>query len=111
MGGIGTVVAQRMALGWGMKVIYHNRRPVAEESLGFEAEYKSSLDDLLREADVVSLHAPVSRTGCRTGYRVMSLKLIILCEQMNASTKGMIGGKQFDLMKSSAVIVNTARCV
>lgn len=61
MGGIGKVVANRMHHGWNMKVIYHNRKPVADEAnLGFKAEYKESLDALLKEADVVSLHMPVS---------------------------------------------------
>jgi lactate dehydrogenase-like 2-hydroxyacid dehydrogenase len=60
MGGIGTVVARRMALGWGMKVIYHNRSKLVEEPKDFDVEYKSSLTDLLAEADVVSLHIPVS---------------------------------------------------
>ena len=60
MGGIGAVVARRMALGWGMKVIYHNRRELAKVPDDFHVEYKESLEDLLKEADVVSLHMPVS---------------------------------------------------
>jgi len=59
MGGIGTVTARRMALGWGMKVIYHNRRRLASEPTDFAVEYKETLDELLKEADVVSLHLPV----------------------------------------------------
>lgn len=61
MGGIGTVVARRMALGWGMKVIYHNRSKLKNEPTDFDVEYKESLEDLLKEADVVSLHIPVCR--------------------------------------------------
>jgi lactate dehydrogenase-like 2-hydroxyacid dehydrogenase len=60
MGGIGTVVARRMALGWGMKVIYYNRKKLSKEPGDFAVEYKESLDALLEEADVVSLHVPVS---------------------------------------------------
>ena len=60
LGGIGTVTARRLALGWGMKVIYHNRRPLAQPPKDFSAEYKESLDELLQEADIVSLHLPVS---------------------------------------------------
>lgn len=59
MGGIGTVVARRMAFGWGMKVIYHNRSKLAREPQDFDVEYKSTLEQLLAEADVVSLHIPV----------------------------------------------------
>jgi glyoxylate reductase len=60
MGGIGTVVARRMALGWGMKVLYHNRSRLAQEPTDFRVEYKSSLEELLAESDIVSLHIPVS---------------------------------------------------
>ena len=60
MGGIGTVVARRMALGWGMKVVYHNRRKLISEPKDFEVEYKESLEELLEVADVISLHVPVS---------------------------------------------------
>jgi glyoxylate reductase len=60
MGGIGTVVARRMALGWGMKVLYHNRSKLAQEPSDFKVEYKSSLEELLAESDIVSLHIPVS---------------------------------------------------
>ena len=63
LGGIGGVVARRLALGWGMKVIYHNRKRLdAKDEPGeYEAEYKESLEELLAEADVVSVHIPVSR--------------------------------------------------
>ena len=45
-----------------------------------------SLDDLLAEADIVSMHAPVT-----------------------AETTGMIGAKQFASMKDGVVFLNTAR--
>ena len=45
MGGIGTVTARRLALGWGMKVIYHNRRPLSQPPKDFSAEYKDSLEE------------------------------------------------------------------
>lgn len=61
MGGIGTVVARRMALGWGMKVIYYNRNKLQNEPTDFDVEYKESLEELLKEADVVSVHIPVSQ--------------------------------------------------
>jgi glyoxylate reductase len=55
-----------MALGWGMKVIYYNRNRLAEDPEDFKVEYKESLEALLEEADVVSLHVPVS-IGWRLG--------------------------------------------
>ncbi|WVR06146.1 hypothetical protein IAU60_003176 [Kwoniella sp. DSM 27419] len=82
MGGIGTVVARRMALGWGMRVVYHNRSKLKQEPGDFAVEYKDSLEDLLKEADVVSLHIP---------------------------TENLLGKAQFDAMKQGSVLVNTAR--
>lgn len=69
MGGIGSVVARRMALGWGMKVNYHNRKRLSEaqEPKDFAIEYKETLEELLQEADVVSLHVPVSVTDRGAG--------------------------------------------
>lgn len=69
MGGIGTVVARRMALGWGMRVIYYNRRKLVKEPEDFAVEYKDSLEELLKEADVVSLHVPVSLSSMMTNGR------------------------------------------
>ncbi|KAK1921079.1 putative 2-hydroxyacid dehydrogenase [Papiliotrema laurentii] len=86
MGGIGTVTARRLALGWGMRVIYHNRRRLAVDPDDFEVEYKDSLEGLLNEADIVSLHLPYS-----------------------TATKNMFSHKQFAAMKQGSVFVNTAR--
>jgi glyoxylate reductase len=59
MGGIGSVVAHRMAAGWGMKVLYHNRNPIKAGEKGAEFEYVSSLEEMLGRSDVVSLNLPV----------------------------------------------------
>lgn len=75
LGGIGSVVAKRLGLGWGMKVIYHNRKrlPIEkEQELGVEVEYKESLEGLLSEADVVSVHIPVSCGDICIGTRLWS---------------------------------------
>lgn len=52
----------------------------------YVAEATHSLEDLLKEADIVSMHAPVLD-----------------------STRGMIGAEQFALMKPGAVYINSAR--
>lgn len=70
MGGIGTVVARRMALGWGMRVLYHNRSKLSHEPTDFSVEYRSSLEDLLAEADIVSLHIPVSQGQDRSSLMI-----------------------------------------
>ena len=85
MGRIGTAVARR-ALGFGMDVIYHNRtraNPTTERQVS--ARYVG-LNDLLETSDVVSLHCP-----------------------HNADSHHLIDADAFAKMKSSALLVNTAR--
>ena len=57
LGRIGTAVARRGALGFGMKVLYTARQPktAVEQELGAE---QVSLADLLRRSDFVSINAP-----------------------------------------------------
>lgn len=81
MGKIGQAVARR-ALGFGMKVIYHNRKPVDE----FKSGEWVSFDDLLARSDVLSLHCPLTD-----------------------QTKGVIDAAAFTKMKRTAILVNTAR--
>jgi len=91
-GGIGRALARKASSAFGMKVVYHNRNRLEasqekEMCPGSEpAEYKTSLEDLLTCSDIVSLHCP-----------------------LNAQTKGLIGKKQLQQMKKSAVLINTAR--
>lgn len=90
-GRIGRATA-KIALGIGMKVIYHD--PFMDEasvSLSFydgktlDFEFKSlSKDKVLKSSDFVSLHVP-------------------------AQKEYVIGKKEFELMKSGAAIVNAAR--
>ncbi len=84
MGRIGYQVARR-GRGFDMRVIYYSRsrKPEVETELG--AEF-APLDDLLREADFVSLHVPLT-----------------------PQTYHLIGERELDLMKPTAVLVNTAR--
>lgn len=81
MGRIGEAVARR-ALGFGMKVIYHNRN---ERRLDFPATLVD-FETLLKESDILSLHAP-----------------------LNEESKGLIGAKELAMMKRTAVLINTAR--
>ncbi|HWC31648.1 MAG TPA: D-glycerate dehydrogenase [Actinomycetota bacterium] len=84
LGRIGRAVAAR-ARGFGMRVLYHSRtrQPDAGPELG--AEHRS-LDDLLREADVVTLHVP-----------------------LHEATRRLFGEREFRSMKPTAVFVNTSR--
>ncbi len=56
MGRIGQATARRAIFGLGMKVIFYNRSIVA--NLDFAAEQFSSIDEVMAEADVVSIHVP-----------------------------------------------------
>jgi glyoxylate reductase len=85
MGRIGHALAQRCRGGWNMNVLYHDvyANAKAETDLGAR---RVELDVLLREADFISLHT-----------------------DLNDKTRGMIGRAQFQLMKRTAVLINSAR--
>ena len=86
MGRIGQGIARRGALGFGMKVIYHNRsRLDAKLEAECQASYASK-EDLLKTADHVVLVVPYSAASHHT-----------------------IGAAELALMKSTATLVNIAR--
>ncbi|WP_043830694.1 2-hydroxyacid dehydrogenase [Muricoccus aerilatus] len=61
MGRIGQAMAQR-ARGFGMTVLYHNRRRLpAEQEAG--AEYFADLNEMLPRCDILSLHLPGGEAG------------------------------------------------
>ncbi len=84
MGRIGQAVAQR-AVGFRMAVRYHARHAMADSSLS--AGWKSrSLQDLLEEADIVTIHVPLT-----------------------PATHHLIGARELAWMKPTAFLINTAR--
>ncbi|KAK4053223.1 hypothetical protein OIO90_003997 [Microbotryomycetes sp. JL221] len=89
LGGIGRALAKR-ALAFDMKIVYHNRKEVDPKLLADfpsgSIKYCSSLDDLLQQSDVVSVHVP-----------------------LNPKTEKFFGKQQFDKMKKGSCLVNTAR--
>jgi glyoxylate reductase len=78
-GRIGRAVARR-AEGFGMRVFHHARHPTNE------AGYVGALDELLADADIVTLHTPGG-----------------------PDTHHLIDARRLALMKPNAVLVNTAR--
>jgi len=78
LGAVGRATRWRLE-GLGMRVIAHDP---------YAADATHSLDDLLAEADVVSMHAMVT-----------------------PETAGMIGAEQFARMKDGAIFVNSARAM
>jgi len=86
MGRIGRAVARMARYGFGMKILYYDviRCPKEfEEEVG--AVY-TDLDSLLRGADVVSIHVPLT-----------------------PKTKHLINESRLKLMKKTAILVNTSR--
>jgi glyoxylate reductase len=84
LGGVGEAVAQR-ARALGMRVKYYSRTRKRSLEKELRIPY-SSFTSLLEKADFVSLHVPLT-----------------------AETRHLIGKAEFDLMKPSAVLINTAR--
>ena len=85
MGRIGYALARRCRGGWGMRLLYHDVQSSikAEDDLGAK---RVTLDELLRQSDFVSVHAALT-----------------------PENQKLFGDAQFQLMKKSAVFVNTAR--
>jgi glyoxylate reductase len=84
-GRIGQAMARR-AKGFGMRIVYHDLQRVPKP---VEAEFDATfmtLEGLLAESDFVSLHTVLS-----------------------PETKGLINAERLGWMKSTAILVNTAR--
>jgi phosphoglycerate dehydrogenase-like enzyme len=84
LGRIGSQVA-RMARLFNARVLATGRTLTPERAREAGAE-AVPLERLLRESDIISIHVP-----------------------LNDNTRGMIGAKEFALMKPGAILINTAR--
>lgn len=78
-GRIGQAVARR-ATGFGMTVLHHSRRPTGHPG------YVASLDALLGQVDVASLHVP-----------------------LNPASRHLLDARRIALLRPTAVLVNTSR--
>ena len=86
MGRIGQAVARR-ASGFGLSIVYHNRRqlpPAVEESLN--ATYVEDLDELIQTCDIITIHCPST-----------------------PETHELINAERIAMMKPSTYLINTAR--
>jgi phosphoglycerate dehydrogenase-like enzyme len=85
LGFIGKTLARRLS-GFEVKLLYTDPvRPAPEEAKQLNVTYRE-LDDLLRESDIVTLHAP-----------------------FDATTHHMICERTLNLMKREAILINCAR--
>ena len=87
MGRIARAVAQRAHHGFGMRVIFHDPYPpTAEVAKALGAEPRDALEDVLGEADFVSLHCPAT-----------------------PETRHLMNRERFARMRPDAFLINTAR--
>lgn len=85
LGRIGTFVGQIANGGFRMKILYFDIRRAEDFELLTDAKFES-VHEILKKADVVTLHVPLSD-----------------------KTRHIIGREEFKLMKNSAIFINTAR--
>ncbi|MFJ8234209.1 2-hydroxyacid dehydrogenase [Ureibacillus sp. NPDC094379] len=85
MGAVGTTIAKRAHLGFDMQILYHNRSRNEEAEKQYGATY-CSLDELLKQSDYVCLMTPLT-----------------------PATENMIGKREFELMKETAIFINGSR--
>ncbi len=84
MGRIGKAIAQRAHLGFGMKVVFHNRSPVAAPSV--PAQQLGGLGDVMAASDIVVIAVPGG-----------------------AGTRHLIDAKALAVMRPTGFLVNIAR--
>lgn len=85
-GRIGYEVAMRAHHGFGMKVIYNDIKRGEELEKNTKAVFKETTEDVLRDADVVSIHVPLM-----------------------PSTEHLLNADRIKLMKPTAYLINTSR--
>ena len=84
MGRIGEAIVKR-AIGFDMKVVYHNRSRRPEVEAKYGCTYHS-MDEVLQAADFVLVMTPLTN-----------------------ETRGLIGARELSLMKPTAIFINTSR--
>ncbi|MDE5418965.1 hydroxyacid dehydrogenase [Labilibaculum sp. DW002] len=83
LGKIGKSIAEKASV-FGMKIIYHNRKPITDKK--YEHYTFVEKDKLLEESDIVSLNCPLT-----------------------PETHHLLSEKEFRKMKTSSLLINTAR--
>ena len=85
-GRIGSQVAHTATGGFGMKAIYFDIKKNEEFEKATGAEFRDSVEEVLKEADVVTLHVPLLD-----------------------STRHLINKERLEMMKSTAYLINSSR--
>ena len=84
MGRIGKIVAER-AKGFGMKIIYYNRKKIPTD-MEAGAKYYESINSMMSHCDFVSVHCPAT-----------------------PETKNILNKEAINLLPSNAIVINTSR--
>lgn len=85
LGRIGSRVAKRLA-GWECELVYHDIVDFDDEYVQAVGATRVSVDELLSTSDIVTLHVPLDST-----------------------TRHMLSEREFAMMKSSSILINTCR--
>ncbi|OGZ45814.1 MAG: D-glycerate dehydrogenase [Candidatus Ryanbacteria bacterium RIFCSPHIGHO2_02_FULL_48_12] len=86
LGRIGSRVAHHVGHGFDCKVIYYDVKRNEDFEKEFNAEFRANAEDVLKEADFVSVHVPLLD-----------------------STRHLINAERLAMMKRSAFLINTSR--
>lgn len=86
LGRIGSRVAHHVGHGFDCKVIYYDVKRNEAFEKEFNAEFRANVEDVLKEADFVSVHVPLLD-----------------------STRHLINAERLRMMKRSAFLINTSR--
>ena len=86
LGRIGSLVARRVSSAFGMKVIVFDPYITSERAAELDVTLVRDMDDIFRQADVVSLHTPLT-----------------------PETRGLVNAARLRLMKPSAFLLNLSR--
>lgn len=86
LGRIGSKVAHHAVKGFGMRILYYDVKRNEEFEKEYSAEFRESVDDVLKEADFVTVHVPLLD-----------------------STKHLINAERLAMMKPTAYLVNSSR--
>ena len=84
MGRIGKIVAER-AKGFGMKIIYYNRKKVSAD-IEAGAKYYENINEMMPHCDFVSVHCPAT-----------------------PETKNILNKEVINLLPTNAIVINTSR--
>tara|TARA_B110000285_G_scaffold231286_1_gene299655 strand:- start:235 stop:1203 length:969 start_codon:yes stop_codon:yes gene_type:complete len=84
MGRIGKIVSER-AKGFGMKIIYYNRKKVSTD-IEAGAKYYASVNKMMPDCDYISIHCPAT-----------------------AETKHILNKEAIGLLPNHAIVINTSR--